>query len=226
MGGTIELAPNPPPAAGVASVEPLWKRYGSSPADAARKLVAQRLTWAEKRALVQGMGTDLANHEYVGTIPAIPRLSIPSMNIHDAGQGFRTTHSSHVGQVTAFPSALAGMLGLFSTLCALQATVPKAADKIASAAQPGCDFISRWLALFFVPNLVVLPLVLQLSAAEFAKQSDVCWHFCEAAALPPSLFERVFCSAAVEALPVRADTVVLQVRARMAAVSKVMYKDN
>ena len=68
-----------------------------------------------------------------------------------------------------FPSALAGMLGLFSMLCTLQATAPRAASKIASAAQPGCDFISRWLALFFVPNLVVLPLVLQMSAAEFGK---------------------------------------------------------
>jgi putative effector of murein hydrolase/putative effector of murein hydrolase LrgA (UPF0299 family) len=68
-----------------------------------------------------------------------------------------------------FPSALAGMLGLFSVLCTLQATAPRAASKIASAAQPGCDFISRWLALFFVPNLVVLPLVLQMSAAEFGK---------------------------------------------------------
>ena len=78
-----------------------------------------------------------------------------------------------VARAIPFPSSLAGMLGLFSTLCVLQATVPAAASKIAGAAQPGCDFISRWLALFFVPNLVVLPLVLQMSALEFAKLATV-----------------------------------------------------
>ena len=65
-----------------------------------------------------------------------------------------------------FPSSLAGMLGLFGLLCTLQATVPAAASKINDAAAPGCAFISRWLALFFVPNLVLLPLVLTMSASE------------------------------------------------------------
>ena len=63
-----------------------------------------------------------------------------------------------------FPSSLAGMLGLFSGLCALQGAKPKAATAVFDFASPGCAFISRWLALFFVPNLVVLPLVLALPA--------------------------------------------------------------
>ena len=68
-----------------------------------------------------------------------------------------------------FPSSLAGMLGLFSGLCALQGAKPKAATAVFDFASPGCAFISRWLALFFVPNLVVLPLVLQMSATEAVK---------------------------------------------------------
>ena len=68
-----------------------------------------------------------------------------------------------------FPSSLAGMLGLFGTLCTLQAIRPKLASSIADAAAPGCAFISRWLALFFVPNLVLLPIVISMSAAEAGK---------------------------------------------------------
>lgn len=46
-----------------------------------------------------------------------------------------------------FPSALAGMLLLFASLCGLQAFVPRVAGSIASAAAPGCTFISKWLAV-------------------------------------------------------------------------------
>ena len=72
-------------------------------------------------------------------------------------------------QAIPFPSSLAGMLSLFAGLCTLQATVPKAATALFNFAAPGCAFISRWLALFFVPNLVVLPLVLRMSAADAVK---------------------------------------------------------
>jgi len=68
-----------------------------------------------------------------------------------------------------FPSTLAGMLLLFGGLCSLQAVRPAVASKLEAALMPGCAFISRWLALFFVPNLVVLPLVLQMSASEAAR---------------------------------------------------------
>ena len=102
MGGAIRLAPNPPPASGTggaAPIEALWRRYGDSPADAAANLVEHYLTWDEKLSFIQGLGDAVHTHEYVGTLPAIPRLGIPSTNIQDAGAGFRTTHSSQVGQV-------------------------------------------------------------------------------------------------------------------------------
>ena len=68
-----------------------------------------------------------------------------------------------------FPSPLAGMLLLFGGLCATQALSPALASRLEAALAPGCAFISRWLALFFVPNLVVLPLVLSMSPFEAAR---------------------------------------------------------
>jgi len=74
-----------------------------------------------------------------------------------------------LAQSIPFPSSLAGMLLLFCILCAAQVVRPKAASWLALWAAPGVGFISRWLALFFVPNLVVLPIVLQMSLSEVAK---------------------------------------------------------
>lgn len=71
-----------------------------------------------------------------------------------------------VARAIPFPSSLAGMLLLCALLCGLQTSVPSVAAAIAAAAAPGCALISRWLAVFFVPNLVVLPLVLNFSLAE------------------------------------------------------------
>jgi len=48
----------------------------------------------------------------------------------------------------------------------MQAWRPELAQGVAAAAAPGCAFISRWLALFFVPNLVLFPLVLQMTALD------------------------------------------------------------
>ena len=41
------------------------------------------------------------------TTTAVSRLGLPSTNMQDAAQGFRTIFSQQIGQVTAFPSALA-----------------------------------------------------------------------------------------------------------------------
>jgi len=58
---------------------------------------------------------------------------------------------------------------LFAALCLLKTSVPTVADKIFDAAQPGCAIINKWLPLFFVPNLILLPLVLKLGASEAAR---------------------------------------------------------
>ena len=76
---------------------------------AARQLVAN-MTFDEKAAMVRGTGWSnyaLSNGMFVGSIPAIPRLGIPSLNMQDGPQGFRTTDGRLVGTVTSWPSQLA-----------------------------------------------------------------------------------------------------------------------
>ncbi|KAK7407099.1 hypothetical protein VNO78_08741 [Psophocarpus tetragonolobus] len=57
-----------------------------------------------------------------------------------------------------FPSALFGMFCIFSVLIILDFTVPSAAVALEKFFEPGIMFIHRWLPLFYVPVLVVLPL--------------------------------------------------------------------
>lgn len=56
-----------------------------------------------------------------------------------------------------FPSALAGMFGVFVLLCLVGDTT---ANKVLALYQPGLNWIARWLPLFYVPALVTLPLAL------------------------------------------------------------------
>ena len=59
----------------------------------------------------------------------------------------------------AFPSALGGMVGLFSLLCAASAVAPEFTDKqLFYRLSHAGGLLKMWLPLFFVPPLVVLPL--------------------------------------------------------------------
>jgi beta-glucosidase len=83
--------------------------------DVVADLVAN-LTTEEKYGFVNGIGWDdnaYDNSEgyYIGNIPGVDRLGIPSLNMQDAGQGFRTTDARMVGQVTSWSCSL----GLGST---------------------------------------------------------------------------------------------------------------
>ncbi|GAB2296073.1 Plastidal glycolate/glycerate translocator 1, chloroplastic [Dionaea muscipula] len=60
-----------------------------------------------------------------------------------------------------FPSALFGMFCVFSILMILDSTVPVAAMSLMNFFQPALLFIQRWLPLFYVPSLVVLPLAVK-----------------------------------------------------------------
>ncbi|KAF3447839.1 hypothetical protein FNV43_RR08545 [Rhamnella rubrinervis] len=63
-----------------------------------------------------------------------------------------------VAAAIKFPSALFGMFCIFSILVVLDSTVPAAATSLMNFFEPALLFIQRWLPLFYVPSLVVLPL--------------------------------------------------------------------
>lgn len=66
-----------------------------------------------------------------------------------------------VAAAIKFPSALFGMFCIFTILIALDSTVPAAATSLLNFFQPALLFIQRWLPLFYVPSLVVLPLAVK-----------------------------------------------------------------
>lgn len=60
-----------------------------------------------------------------------------------------------------FPSALFGMFCIFSILVVLGFNFPVAAINLMNFFEPALLFIQRWLPLFYVPALVVLPISIQ-----------------------------------------------------------------
>lgn len=60
-----------------------------------------------------------------------------------------------------FPSALFGMFCIFSVLSILDVIRPAAATALVDFFEPATTFIQRWLPLFYVPSLVVLPLAVK-----------------------------------------------------------------
>ncbi|KAL2608846.1 hypothetical protein R1flu_027419 [Riccia fluitans] len=60
-----------------------------------------------------------------------------------------------------FPSALFGMFCIFTSLVLADLVNPEAAAAFICFFQPGIMFIQRWLPLFYVPSLVVIPLAVQ-----------------------------------------------------------------
>jgi putative effector of murein hydrolase/putative effector of murein hydrolase LrgA (UPF0299 family) len=57
-----------------------------------------------------------------------------------------------------FPSSVAGMLAAFGGLLCMRSLAPALADRVARALAPARSFLTRWMALFFIPPLVQLPL--------------------------------------------------------------------
>jgi hypothetical protein len=60
-----------------------------------------------------------------------------------------------------FPSALFGMFCVFSVLVVFDTFVPALAKAFMDFFEPATLFIQRWLPLFYVPSLVVLPLAVR-----------------------------------------------------------------
>lgn len=70
----------------------------------ARQTLGQ-LTRNEKNSLLHST-MDQAAGWFVGNIKGVKRLGVPTLNMQDNGNGFRTTESYMVGTVTCWPSAL------------------------------------------------------------------------------------------------------------------------
>ncbi|KAL1834387.1 hypothetical protein ACET3Z_004038 [Daucus carota] len=66
-----------------------------------------------------------------------------------------------VAAAIKFPSALFGMFCIFSVLVILDVTSPGLANGLMDFFEPALLFIQRWLPLFYVPSLVVLPIAVQ-----------------------------------------------------------------
>jgi len=83
----------------------------------------QGMTLDEKYTLLHGLGYDMPDWWtvrkwwYVGNTAAIPRLSLPSLNMQDASGGFHTTWSEIVGTVTCWPSMLSMAGFMLATTC-------------------------------------------------------------------------------------------------------------
>ncbi|KAK9867306.1 hypothetical protein WJX84_001513 [Apatococcus fuscideae] len=70
----------------------------------------------------------------------------------------------------SFPSPLIGMFGIIGVLVATSAVSQPRAEQLCALFQPAVAWIEKWLALFYVPSLVMLPLSLRsLSGSEMAR---------------------------------------------------------
>jgi len=65
----------------------------------------------------------------------------------------------------SFPSSLAGCGFLFATLLGLNALNKRWGDGLFEVLNPGAAVLAKWLPVFFVPNLVTLPLAPSLGDA-------------------------------------------------------------
>lgn len=71
------------------------------------------------------------------------------------------------------PSSVAGMMLVFAALFACQAAAPGAAERVVAGFKPSSGFLQRWLGLFFVPPLVVLPMEYLPWGMEMAKMAVI-----------------------------------------------------
>eukprot|EP00741_Cyanophora_paradoxa_P005578 tig00000912_g5408.t1 len=73
-----------------------------------------------------------------------------------------------------FPPSLVGMSAVFVSMCLLRTYNQKAAYSVEDFFKPTLVFLTRYMPMFFVPPLVVLPVVPKPSLIEAAKLALVC----------------------------------------------------
>ncbi|PON94725.1 CidB/LrgB family [Trema orientale] len=114
--------------------------------------MGSRETCSNREVLVKSSGAESSSTSSVFKIVHL----IVSLGLILAMDKF--LKKAFVAAAIKFPSALFGMFCIFSVLVILDTTVPAAAKSVESFFEPALLFIQRWLPLFYVPSLVVLPL--------------------------------------------------------------------
>ncbi|CAD6212214.1 unnamed protein product [Miscanthus lutarioriparius] len=106
-------------------------------------------------------GTGDASAASSGLLPAILGVAhlLVSLGIVFATDKF--LKQAFVAASIKFPSALFGMFCVFSVLVVFDTFVPALAKAFMDFFAPATLFIQRWLPLFYVPTLVVLPLAVR-----------------------------------------------------------------
>ncbi|KAK6158490.1 hypothetical protein DH2020_005804 [Rehmannia glutinosa] len=122
--------------------------------------VDPQTTHSRRRVSVKSMGSEsgLTSTGLQSTVFKLLHLVV-SLGIILAMDKF--LKKAFVAAAIKFPSALFGMFCIFTILMVLDSTVPAAATSLMNFFQPALLFIQRWLPLFYVPSLVVLPLAVK-----------------------------------------------------------------
>ncbi|KAG2539042.1 hypothetical protein PVAP13_9NG364700 [Panicum virgatum] len=119
----------------------------SSSSDLRRRLIVPNST--------AGAGSASGSSGLLPTILGVAHLLV-SLGIVIAADKF--LKQAFAAASIKFPSALFGMFCVFSVLVVLDAFVPALAKGFLDFFEPATLFIQRWLPVFYVPSLVVLPL--------------------------------------------------------------------
>lgn len=122
-------------------------------------LSAQKHFLGRRRILVKSMGSDssLASTSLKSVVNVMHlAVSLGAILAMD-----KFLKQAFVAAAIKFPSALFGMFCVFTVLLALDSTIPAAATGLMNFFEPALLFIQRWLPLFYVPSLVVLPLAVK-----------------------------------------------------------------
>ncbi|XP_042416457.1 plastidal glycolate/glycerate translocator 1, chloroplastic-like [Zingiber officinale] len=147
-------SPSPAPRSDIRSLRPL------SPLVSRSFLNWQEDAEARRLPALRSAGTD---SDALGSLafPGALRILHLALSLGIILTADKLLKKAFVAASIKFPSALFGMFCVFSVLTALDYAAPSAAKGVMDFFEPATTFIQRWLPLFYVPSLVVLPLAVR-----------------------------------------------------------------
>lgn len=103
----------------------------------------------------------------------------------------------------SFPSQLGGCLILFVAMVLGELVIPGVGDKVFSLLNPGSLLLAKWLPVFFVPGLAMLPLA--VSMAGYVSRSELSLYrtFMISYGRASYITRSLYCISAVGRIPVR-----------------------